>query len=86
MAGERKEIEPAVDPAPGGEEEEEDWLNALLRRLGHPFTVDGEGRSVPDPDWCPQACLDPNSVLFVDRHNIGQVDVDAFFRRQMYVY
>ncbi|EEE56820.1 hypothetical protein OsJ_06418 [Oryza sativa Japonica Group] len=79
-----KRSEP-VDLVKEEEEDGEDWFDALLRKLGHPFTVDEKGRSVPDPDWCPYAHGDPRHVLYVDRRNTPDVDMFAFILGQMYV-
>nr|BAD16237.1 hypothetical protein [Oryza sativa Japonica Group] len=78
-----KRSEP-VDLVKEEEEDGEDWFDALLRKLGHPFTVDEKGRSVPDPDWCPYAHGDPRHVLYVDRRNTPDVDMFAFILGQMY--
>uniref|UniRef100_A0A0E0G5F9 DUF3615 domain-containing protein n=1 Tax=Oryza nivara TaxID=4536 RepID=A0A0E0G5F9_ORYNI len=44
-----KRSEP-VDLVKEEEEDGEDWFDALLRKLGHPFTVDEKGRPVDDAD------------------------------------
>ncbi|KAF2944405.1 uncharacterized protein [Oryza sativa Japonica Group] len=77
-----KRSEP-VDLVKEEEEDGEDWFDALLRKLGHPFTVDEKGRSVPDPDWCPYAHGDPRHVLYVDRRNTPDVDMFAFILGQI---